>query len=238
MMKERSIKNCTDITCPSCGSTKVKMIRGEISKTSSLQECSCDACHCDFIISTGSTHIKHEEQHIRDEPSMDAIEALLTRRSIRHFKPGRIKDEDIKCILEAGMSAPSAGNEQPWHFIVIDNVDILNEIPSFHNHAEMLKEASVGILVCNDMNLVRHGEMWIQDCSAATQNILIAIHSRHLGGVWLGVYPRVERMNGLKKLLKIPAHIIPFSLVAIGYPAEHKPYINRYNQSRVHYNTW
>ena len=166
------------------------------------------------------------------------MEAILSRRSIRKYTKKNVPKKLINKILEAAMSAPSAGNEQPWHFIVINNIQILSEIPTFHNHAEMLKEAALGILVCNDKNMEKHKDMWIQDCSAATENMLIAIHANGLGAVWLGVYPRKERIDGLINLLNIPNHIIPFSLVSIGYPAEQKPKTNRYNKSRIHYNKW
>ncbi len=169
---------------------------------------------------------------------MDAMHAILTRRSIRKYNKKPISDNLIKELLEAAMSAPSAGNEQPWHFILITNPDILGKVPTFHNHSQMLKEASIAILVCNDNRLDKHEGMWIQDCSAATQNILIAAQSKKLGTVWLGVYPREKRINGMRELLDIPEHIIPFSLVPIGYPAEQKPPSNRYNKSRIHYNKW
>ena len=169
---------------------------------------------------------------------MDAIEAILTRRSIRKYIKKEISDENIKEFLEAAMSAPSAGNEQPWHFIIIDDPYLLNEIPSFHNHSQMLKDASLAILVCGDLNLDLHKGMWIQDCSAATQNILIAVHAKGLGAVWLGIYPRDDRMTGMKNLCKLPDNIIPFSLISIGYPAEKKPKSDRYNKSRIYNNTW
>jgi nitroreductase len=169
---------------------------------------------------------------------MDAIEAILSRRSIRKYTKKSVSKELIKNLLEAAMSAPSAGNQQPWHFVVIIDTKILIEIPTFHNHADMLKEAALGILVCFDKDLEKHKGMGIQDCSAATENILIAVQAKGLGAVWLGVYPRKERIDGLRKLLNIPEHIIPFSLISIGYPAEQKPKANRYNESRVHYNKW
>jgi len=169
---------------------------------------------------------------------MDAIDAILSRRSIRKYTKKSISKKLIKDLLEAAMSAPSADNEQPWHFIVIMNTQILSQIQTFHNHAGMLKEAALAILVCCDKNLEKHQGMGIQDCSAATENILITVQAKDLGAVWLGVYPRKERTDGLRKLLKIPEHIIPFSLVSIGYPAEKKPRANRYNESRVHYDKW
>lgn len=169
---------------------------------------------------------------------MDAMDAILSRRSIRKYVKKPIPKKMLKELLEAAMSAPSADNEQPWHFVIIDNPQILVKIPTFHNHAQMLKEASVAILVCSDKKLEKHNEMWIQDCSAATENILIAVQAKGLGAVWLGIYPREERVTGMRKLLKIPEHVTPFSLVSIGYPAEQKPKANRYNVSRIHYNKW
>jgi len=169
---------------------------------------------------------------------MDAIEAILSRRSIRKYKKQPISEELLKKLLEVAMCAPSAGNEQPWHFIIIDDPLILSKIPTFHNHAQMLKDASVAILVCSDMNLDYHNGMWIQDCAAATENMLIAIHAEGLGAVWLGIYPREERIKGIKSLLNIPYHVTPFSLISIGHPAEKLPKVNRYNESRIHHNKW
>ena len=169
---------------------------------------------------------------------MDALEAIFSRRSIRKYRKKPITDSLIKELLEAGMSAPSAGNEQPWHFIVITNLKILNTIPSFHPHSQMLKDASLAILVCLDLNLEIHKGMGFQDCSAATENILIAVNAIGLGAVWLGIYPREERVKGMRRLLNIPDNVLPFSLISIGYPAEQKQKENRYNNSRVHYNQW
>lgn len=169
---------------------------------------------------------------------MDAMKAILSRRSIRKYNKKPISDKLLKELLEAAMSAPSAGNEQPWHFIVITDSKILSEIPTFHNHAQMLSEASVAILVCGDKRFEKHKDMWIQDCSAATENILIAVNAKGLGAVWLGIYPREERISGMKKLLDIPENVMPFSLISIGYPAEEKTPAIRYDISRVHNNKW
>lgn len=169
---------------------------------------------------------------------MDAMEAILSRRSIRRYTKDPVPDEIIRELLEAAMSAPSAGNEQPWHFVVIKDRKILDEIPKFHPYSAMLREAPLAILICGDESLQKYKGYWVQDCSAATENLLIAVHAKGLGGVWLGVYPVEERIIGLRKLLGIPDNVIPFSLVSIGYPAEQKPRANRYDQSRVHYDKW
>ena len=127
---------------------------------------------------------------------MDAMEVILTRRSIRKYNKKSLSEQVVKELLDAAMSAPSAGNEQPWHFILMDDPEILGEIPTFHNHAQMLKDASIVILVCGDLNLDKHDGMWIQDCSAATQNILLAVRAKGLGAVWLGIFPREDRIKG------------------------------------------
>jgi len=166
------------------------------------------------------------------------MEAILSRRSIRKYTKEIIPDNIIKELLEAAMSAPSAVNEQPWHFIVIKARQILDEIPKIHPYSIMLRDAPVAILVCGDLQRQRAPGFWVQDCSAATQNILIAVQAKGLGAVWLGIYPREDRAREFQKLLGIPDHVIPFSLVSIGYPAEQKPPANRYDESRIHYDRW
>ncbi len=166
------------------------------------------------------------------------MEAIYNRRSIRKFSSRPLPRETIEAIIKAGMNAPSAGNEQPWHFIVIDRRKVLEEIPSVHPHAEMVKQAPVAILVCGDLLLEKHEGFWVQDCAAATENMLLAAASLGLGSVWLGVYPRNDRVEGLRKLLNLPDHVIPFSLLPIGHPAEKKAPKNDFHPLRIHYNTW
>ena len=168
---------------------------------------------------------------------MDAMEAILTRRSIRRYTKRRVSAKVLKELLEAAMCAPSAGNQQPWCFVVINDHEILNEIPKYHAYSQMLKEAQVAILVCCDQDL-QLGGYGVQDCSAATQNILLAAHAKGLGAVWLGIYPTEPRVTDIKKLLNLPEHILPISLISIGYPAEQKPRQDRYRADRVRYNRW
>jgi nitroreductase len=165
---------------------------------------------------------------------MDALQAILTRRSIRLYTPEAVKPELVVELLHAAMSAPSAGNQQPWQFVIITERQKLDAIPVFHPYAEMVKLASVAVLVCGDTRLENSKGYWVQDCSAATQNLLLAAHALGLGAVWVGVYPREERVEEFRKLLGIPAEVIPFALIPLGYPAEAKPPSNRYDPSRVH----
>ena len=169
---------------------------------------------------------------------MEAMDAILSRRSIRKYTEQPVSDEAIHELLKAAMSAPSAGNQQPWQFLVIRERSILDEIPKYHPYSAMLKEASVAILVCGDLKSEKHKGYWVQDCSAATQNLLVAAQAKGLGAVWLGVYPREDRVAGIRKVLGLPEHIVPLSLIPVGYKGEEKPPANRYDPSRVHHDGW
>ena len=168
---------------------------------------------------------------------MDAMETIFTRRSIRRYTGQPVPDELIKELLEAAMCAPSAGNQQPWHFIVINDHKVIDEIPKYHHYAQMLGEAAAAIVVCCDVTLERSG-LGFEDCSAATQNILLAAHAMGLGAVWLGISAPGEEADPTQKLLNIPENIKPVSIISIGYPAEEKPRQDRYQAARVHYNRW
>jgi len=169
---------------------------------------------------------------------MEAMDAILSRRSIRRYTAESVPEKVIQELLEAAMSAPSANNEQPWHFIIINDHRILDEIPKYHPYSYMLKEAPLAIAVCGDLKLETMEGYWVQDCSAATENILIAAQAKGLGAVWLGIYPKEERATAIQKLLGLPEHIIPLCLVSVGYPAEKKTRTNRYDLSRIHHNRW
>lgn len=170
---------------------------------------------------------------------MDAIEVILSRRSTRKYKKKAVPKKLIDELLNAAMHAPSACNEQPWHFVIINNREVLNEVPKYHPHSYMIREAPVAIVVCVDLNLTKEDKVWwVQDCSAATENILIAAQAKGLGAVWLGVYPKDDRVKGIQGLLALPQNVIPLCIIPIGYPDEKKPYESRYQSSRIHYNCW
>lgn len=169
---------------------------------------------------------------------MDAMEAIMTRRSIRKFKSGLISDDMLEDLLKAAMSAPSAGNEQPWRFVIIDDREIMDEVPKIHPHTAMLKDAALAVLVCGDTSLEKYKGFWVQDCSAATQNLLLAAHAMGLGAVWTGFYPIEERVVGMRKLLGLPDHVIPLALVPIGYPDQASGRQERFRRDRVHRNHW
>lgn len=169
---------------------------------------------------------------------MELLEALTTRRSVRRFEPKPVPAEIIDLILRAAMQAPSAANAQPWHFIVVNDRLVLEKVTEFHPAAESLHQATTAILVCGDSLLEKRPDRWIMDCSAATQNILLAAHASGLGGVWLGIHPDPIRIEWMRKLIHLPEHVHPLSLVAVGYPAQVSRPVDRFHPDRVHYETW
>jgi nitroreductase len=166
------------------------------------------------------------------------LNTILTRRSIRKFKNTPVCDKDIDDILKAAMAAPSSGNSQPWEFIVIDKRELLDEIPKIHQHAQMVNESPIAILVCADINKEKYKDRWPLDCSSATQNILLAVHSKGLGAVWVGIYPDETKMKYFSDLFNLPSNIKPVSLIPIGYPDEIKPPSDRFDKNKIHFNKY
>jgi nitroreductase len=164
---------------------------------------------------------------------------VLERRSIRKFTDQPVSEDHVTTLLKAAMSAPSAGNEQPWHFVVIRERSLLDAVASFHPYARMITQAPVASLVCGDLEREKSKGFWVEDCSAATENILIEAQQIGLGSVWLGVYPREDRVENMRRIIAgMPENAVPFALVPVGYPAESKRPSDRWDESRVHYGRW
>lgn len=169
---------------------------------------------------------------------MNFEEILINRRSIRRYTSKKIDSASIRKLIKAAMYAPSAVNKRPWHFIVVEDKEKMEEVMKIHANAKMLKEASHAILVCGDEQLQHDDGFWIADCGAATQNLLLAAHGSGIGSCWIGIYPREQRMNDISYLFNLPKHIKPFALVSLGYPAEEKRLPERFEEGKVHYGVW
>lgn len=169
---------------------------------------------------------------------MELLEAIKTRRSIRKFQNRPVSEELINFIIDAAMMAPSAGNQQPWHFVIISDREKLDAIPTFHPYCSMVLQVPVAILICGDSTGVPWPDFWPQDCSAATQNMLLAARDKGLGTVWAGIYPVEERMAAFRKLFSIPEHIYPFALVPVGWPAGDFVSAERLKPERIHCESW
>ncbi len=166
------------------------------------------------------------------------MEAITTRRSIRKFTDKPVPDEMITTLLEAAMMAPSAGNQQPWHFIVIKDRRKLDGVPGFHPYCGMIKKASVAIVICGAPEGKKWPTFWVQDCSAATQNLLLAARDLGLGSVWTGVYPEKDRMKGARLLFNIPDNVYPFAIVPLGWPDAEFSAADRYSPALIHRDSW
>ena len=164
------------------------------------------------------------------------IKTIFARRSIRKYMRKPVSKKALNTMLEAAMAAPSASNRKPWHFIIITKRNTLDKLARAHPYAKMLLEAPLCIAICGDTTL--SPRYWVQDCSAATENLLLAAVAQGLGAVWLGVFPREERVNPIRRILNVPENIIPLNLISIGYPAEEKEQRTQYDKQRIHHDQW
>ena len=169
---------------------------------------------------------------------MDANQAIRSRRSIRSFTEETISPETIESLLRAAMAAPSAGNAQPWRFVVTEDRSLLEKVSTTHPYAAMAKEAPLAIIVCADPSAERYPGFWVQDCSAAVENLLLAAHASGLGAVWCGVHPNEAVVVGIRDLFAIPQDIVPLALLVIGHPKETKPPAERFEPGWVHRDRW
>lgn len=169
---------------------------------------------------------------------MKSLENIFTRRSIRKYKDETVSLEQIQIILRAAMYAPSAANAQPWHFIVIDDRAILDRIPTIHQYANMVHSAPLAIVVCGDLDKEKFPGRWPLDCSAATQNMMLAAHAMGIGSVWVGIYPDEKNMKDFRRLLNLPNHIMPLALVPMGYSESIPKQPERFDETKIRNNKW
>jgi nitroreductase len=168
------------------------------------------------------------------------IDDLFARRSIRAFTAEPVDPARVEMILKAAMAAPSASNRKPWHFIVVTDARVRTALAKAHPHAAMVAEAPLALVPCGEpsLSVPDRQDYWIQDLAAAAENILLAATGLGLGSVWCGVYPVPERVEAVRRVLGIPEQVIPFALIAVGHPAEHKEPRTQYDARRVRTNRW
>lgn len=171
---------------------------------------------------------------------MTDLSCILNRRSVRQYTGESVSKEHEEILLSAGFSAPSAHNSRPWEFIVVRDRALLEELSKVRVYWKMLKNADLAIIVCGNRNEYKGStkEFFVQDCSAATQNILVAAEGLKLGAVWLGCYPTEEGPTGVSRILGIPEGVIPLSVISIGHPAEHAKPHPEIVRERVHYDKY
>jgi nitroreductase len=181
-----------------------------------------------------------ENQGTKNSTEM-VLENIYTRTSIRSYVSRDIEKEKVEQMLRAAMSAPTANNRQPWAFIVVNDRAVLNQLADSLPYAKMLTEAPLAIVVCGDLLKGAEGETsayWVQDASAATENLLLAAHGLGLSAVWTGVYPNTKRVEAVKSVLSLPANIIPLNVIPIGYPKGPQTPKDKWKTDNIHYNKW
>jgi len=168
------------------------------------------------------------------------LDIIFARRSIRLFRQDAVSNAVVRDLLEAAMAAPSACAKDPWRFVVVRRRETLDTIAAGLPNGKMLTQAPLGIVVCGDLTMAHGNELsyLLQDCSAAIENLLLAAATMALGACWLGVHPRAERIDLLRRLLLLPESVIPICVIALGLPGEVKPARTRYREDLIHREMW
>jgi nitroreductase len=169
------------------------------------------------------------------------LENILSRKSVRHFIDRPVSKDQLETLMKAGMAAPTANNRQPWAFAVITDRQNLSFLAMHLPYARMLAHAGGAIVVCGDMSRVSVAskpELWVQDCSAATENILLAAEGMGLGAVWTALYPYEERYSVVQKTLACPEHIIPLCILPVGYPEGSDKPKEKFRPENIHWEKW
>ncbi|MBQ0080929.1 MAG: nitroreductase family protein [Alistipes sp.] len=184
-------------------------------------------------------HLTHRT--CKNDKSASAIENILTRKSVRNYTGEAIPSSVQETIMRCAMAAPTAMNIQPWTFIVVDTQEARNKLMTLNFQPEKIATAGMVVIVCADQTKFIDGsarDFWIEDCSAATQNILLAAHAEGLGAVWCGIYPVPEKIEMFSELYQLPDNIIPFAMVTIGHPAENPAVKDKWSPEKIHRNYW
>ena len=176
---------------------------------------------------------------VNNEGKDNAIETIMTRTSIRSFTDRAVSADTIEMLVRAGIAAPTAVNLQPWHFVVVNDRAEIDELGGNGRQSQMWHESPLVIVVCGNMEKAMEGvgqAFWVQDCSAATENILLAAHALGLGAVWTGCYPIEDRVANISQVLGLPEHIIPLCAIVMGYPNESPQPKDKWKPENVSYN--
>lgn len=173
--------------------------------------------------------------------SYPAIENIMTRTSVRAYTDRAIDSLQIDTLLRAAMAAPTAGNKQPWRFVVIDRRADLDSIAARFSTMKMASGAAAAIIVCGDVTATYDGDgrdYWIEDSSAAAENLLLAAHAMGLGAVWCGIYPMPDRVERFSAMLRLPGEIVPMACICLGYPVAPQQPKDKWKPEYVRYGTW
>ncbi|MDE6009960.1 MAG: nitroreductase family protein [Muribaculaceae bacterium] len=173
--------------------------------------------------------------------SSSTYEDIMTRTSVRAYTPRPVEKTTVDTLLHAAMAAPTAANKQPWRFVVVDDRSLLDSISNNFKNMQMARNAALAIVLCGDTEVALPGDardFWVQDVSAATENLLLAAHAAGLGAVWCGIYPVQERTDRFSKMLSLPVNILPMACVCVGYPDGTPVPKDKWHPEYIRYNSW
>lgn len=189
-----------------------------------------------FIVLLSTLVACHSTETKDSEDSNQTLETIFNRKSVRKYTERPVEKEKLETLVRAGMAAPSSRDRRPWEFVIVTDRDLLDKMGDGLPLARMLKETKQAIIVCGDT--VKSENAWQLDCSAAAQNILLAAESMGLGAVWTAAYPYPERIKIIRDALQLPEHILPLTVIPIGYPTGIEKAKDKYNKKQIHYNGW
>lgn len=163
------------------------------------------------------------------------MEAIFNRRSVRKYSGEKVEEIKIEKMLRAAMQAPSAGNQQAWEFVVVRDKDMLKKLSEVSPYSKMAANADVVIAVLANEEYMRYPTYWQQDMGAATENMMLQAVTDGLGSVWIAVAPREDRIVTMREILSLPETVIPFCMVAVGYPDQELKVADKWDENKVHY---
>lgn len=171
----------------------------------------------------------------------DTLKTIFNRKSVRSYAEGAVTGEQLTMLVKAGMAAPTAVDARPWDFIVITDRAVLKQLSDALPYAKMAVGAGAAIMVTGDLKRQFGGRdslYWIMDCSAASENILLAAESMGLGAVWTAVYPDQARVSAVRSILAIPEHVVPLNFIPVGLPSGKDKPKDKFDQKRIHKDRW
>lgn len=184
---------------------------------------------------------RDNERGNAEEAPNEVLECIMTRASVRRYTSEKVNDSIITEVLKAGMAAPTAANQQAWHFVVITDQTLKDTITDAFQWTKMVKDCAFAVVVCGDMSRLfeddrEKGGFWTLDCSAASENMLLAAHALGLGGIWCGIYPEEDRMTRLSAILDLPPDLRPLNILSFCYPEAPATPKEKWDPEKVSYN--
>ena len=188
-----------------------------------------------FIVSIMVTSCSNSRPPEGNIPTQDAIQNLMSRKSVRKYLEKPVEEEKVQILLKAGMAAPTGKDVRPWEFVVVTERSLLDAMAEALPYAKMLKQAPLAIVVCGDTT---KSSYWYLDCSAAAQNILLAAEAQGLGAVWTAAYPYEDRMEVVRKYTALPENVLPLCVIPFGYPSTEQQPKQKFDENKIHYNRY